>query len=284
MIGRAVNQRDLAQLALHWVGLAWPAIGPETIAASCRASLLVGAPGVVVSTAVVDQLSEIHERLDRIWEQAQSDPSAAVLEVHPPRLELPPAERRRRRGGGQSDLTPVDAPELEPDHAPEPPPAPAPPAPLPRPGARPLRPRAERMAPRPAPEPVEIPPGVTPGGRSAAPGRPADKATADLRSSSPVAEAAAQKAAAPVSADLRSMDPTPPAPPNWLLAAEVAELLDTSEVTIGRWRAAGRFGAEGVGWVKCGRSFYYAPEAVEELESSEVPAGLDDLLSEVRAA
>jgi hypothetical protein len=88
---------------------------------------------------------------------------------------------------------------------------------------------------------------------------------------------------AKVAPDLLEAGPTPP--PNWLLASEVAELLDlASEVTIGRWRAAGRFGAEGVGWVKCGRSFYYAPEAVEELESSEVPAGLDDLLSEVRAA
>lgn len=43
-------------------------------------------------------------------------------------------------------------------------------------------------------------------GRSAAPGRPAEKATADLRSVSPVAEAAAQKAASSVLAEQRRQD------------------------------------------------------------------------------
>ena len=81
--------------------------------------------------------------------------------------------------------------------------------------------------------------------------------------------------------------PEPPKPstppPGWLVAPEVAELLDTTEVSIGRWRSAGRFGGEGEGWVKCGRSFWYAPAAVESLMAGEVPAGLDELLAEVQA-
>jgi hypothetical protein len=278
MVGKQCSLQDQAQLALTWLGLCWHGFSAETIAASCRASLLLG-QSVVMAAAPADQLVEIAERLDAIWEAAQADPAAGVVTVAP-LVELPPAEPRRRRGK-QSDLTPVDdlefdAPELEPDHAPGPyEPEPAPPAPAPEQHRepRPLRPRAERMAPRPAPpapEPVEIPAGVAPAGNPSRPPEPVELQVAPeaLELSRPWPE--------------RCNTSTPP--PNWLLAAEVSELLDISEVTIGRWRAAGRFGAEGVGWVKCGRSFYYAPEAVEELESSEVPAGLDDLLSEVRAA
>jgi hypothetical protein len=239
MIGRTVSQLQLAQLVMHWIGVAWPAISAETIAASCRASLLVGAPGVVVATAPADQLAEIHERLDRIWEQAQADPAAAVLEVHPPLIDLPPlAEPRRRRGR----RWPPKA-EAEPAADPEPLPAPAP---APRREPRALRPASERMAARPAPAPEPEPLAVVPLEPELSP-------------------------------------PSPP-PPGWLLAPEVAELLDTSEVTIGRWRSAGKFGADGEGWAKHGGRYYYSPDAVELLMAGEVPPGLDQLLADVQAA
>jgi hypothetical protein len=83
--------QDQATLAVHWLGLCWSGISPETIAGSCRASLLLGTP-VVLSTAPADQVQEIAERLDRHWQAAQADPSTALVEVAPPLLELPPAK------------------------------------------------------------------------------------------------------------------------------------------------------------------------------------------------
>ena len=54
--------------------------------------LLLGPPGVVLSPAPADQLADVAERLEAIWQAAQHDPSAAVVEVHPPLLDLPPAK------------------------------------------------------------------------------------------------------------------------------------------------------------------------------------------------
>jgi hypothetical protein len=89
---------------------------------------------------------------------------------------------------------------------------------------------------------------------------------------------------APEPAAAAAEPPKPSTPPaGWLLAPEVAELLETSEATVGRWRAAGRFGGEGEGWAKVGRSFRYAPAAVESLMASAIPAGLDQLLAVVKA-
>jgi hypothetical protein len=89
---------------------------------------------------------------------------------------------------------------------------------------------------------------------------------------------------APEPAPAPAEPPPPSTPPaGWLLAPEVAELLETTDVSIGRWRAAGRFGGEGEGWVKSGRSFWYSPAAVESLMAGEVPAGLDQLVADVQA-
>jgi hypothetical protein len=74
-------------MAMELVGLLWPVLGaPETVAATCRASLLVGAPGIVAASSAADQLAEVHERLDEIWHKAQGEPNAGVVELHPPLL------------------------------------------------------------------------------------------------------------------------------------------------------------------------------------------------------
>jgi hypothetical protein len=290
MIGRTVNQRDLAQLALHWVGLAWPAIGPETIAASCRASLLVGAPGVIVATTPADQLAEIHERLDRIWEQAQADPAAAVLEVQPPRLELPPpAEPRRRRGRTGPPKAEVE-PEPDPlqpaentmsdeefealvlasDHGPGP--AEPEPAPAPRREPRPLRPASERMAARPpAPAPAP-PPRVEP------PPLPEHLIPPPAPEPEPELTPAPRREPRP-----RTIAPAPP-PPGWFTAAEAGELLGVEPCSIARWRKSGRLGEEGTGWQRCGQAFFYSAAGIEQAEQGEVPPGLDALVADVQAA
>ena len=85
LIGRKCSLSKTAGMALELVGLLWPVIGaPETVAATCRASLLLGAPGVLMATAPADQVQEIAARLDAIWQQAQSDPAAGRVELPPP--------------------------------------------------------------------------------------------------------------------------------------------------------------------------------------------------------
>ena len=85
LIGRNCRLTDTAGLALELVGLLWPVLGAaETVAATCRASLLLGAPGVLMATAPADQVQEIAARLDAIWQQAQGDPAAGVVELPPP--------------------------------------------------------------------------------------------------------------------------------------------------------------------------------------------------------
>lgn len=76
--------------------------------------------------------------------------------------------------------------------------------------------------------------------------------------------------------------PTPP-PPGWWIAEEVANLVGRDSATISRWRREGQMGAEGSGWQRCGRSYYYAPEVVEQLEQQQIPAGLDQLVADVQA-
>lgn len=87
LIGRDCTLSKTAGLALELVGLMWPVLGSaETVAATCRASLLVGAPGIVAASSAANQLAEVHERLDAIWEAAQNDPAAGRVELHPPTL------------------------------------------------------------------------------------------------------------------------------------------------------------------------------------------------------
>ena len=60
---------------MELMGLLWQTIGsPETVAATCCASPLVGAPGVLMAASPADQLQEVAERVDGIWQQAQVDP------------------------------------------------------------------------------------------------------------------------------------------------------------------------------------------------------------------
>ena len=71
LIGRkVVGMQQTAELGLELFGLIWPAYGPETVAATARASLMLNTP-VVMASAPADQLQEIAERLDAIYEQAQ---------------------------------------------------------------------------------------------------------------------------------------------------------------------------------------------------------------------
>lgn len=212
MVGRPCTLQDQAQLAVHWLGLCWSGMSPETIAASCRASLLLGT-NVVMATDPASQLAEVAERLDAVWEAAQADPSAALLEVAPPLLDLPPRDR--------------------------------PPEPLP-------------VAEVPEPAPMEP---------------------------QPMVEATRQSVADAWGLD---MQPKPVVEPldsaAGLTAHEVAELLGTTRSTVGHWRDKGRFGAEGIGWCRVGNRFRYSVAAVEQLEAGNMPKGLDELLSEVRAS
>ena len=156
LIGRkVVSMQATAELALELFGLIWPAYGPETIAASARASLLLNTP-VVMASAPADQLQEIAERLDAIWEAAQSDPAAAVVTVPAPLLNLV-REPQSRPGRRKAADRPADSLELEvtePTAEPDPEPAPDP-VPPPRRPVEPLRPASERMVRR--PDPVELP-------------------------------------------------------------------------------------------------------------------------------
>jgi hypothetical protein len=106
-VGRRPSLQDQAQLAMWFAGLMWPTLSAEVVAGSCRASLLLGAPGVVMSSAPADQVQEIAERLDDLWQQAQHDPAAAVASVAPPMLDLPPTVSRRGRSRAAVAANPI---------------------------------------------------------------------------------------------------------------------------------------------------------------------------------
>lgn len=89
MIGRPGNLEKCASLAMRWTSLAWCSFSPETIAASCRASLLLNEP-VVAARGLSDQLAEIGERLDAIYEAAQGQPEQLAVRVPMPYLAAPP--------------------------------------------------------------------------------------------------------------------------------------------------------------------------------------------------
>ncbi len=117
LVGRCCNLQQSAELALQWVGLCWAGMSPETIAASCRASLLLER-SVVMSAAPADQVQEIAERLDRIWQEAQADPSGAVVTLPgPPILQHLTTEKQSAQLGRQKKkkvLEPEEVVALEP--------------------------------------------------------------------------------------------------------------------------------------------------------------------------
>jgi hypothetical protein len=97
MVGKTTSPQAQARLAVWFTGLLWPTLSPEVVAGSCRASLLLGPPGVLLAPAPVDQLAEVADRLDAIWEAAQDRPEAAVVESpqvllleRPPETPAPP--------------------------------------------------------------------------------------------------------------------------------------------------------------------------------------------------
>lgn len=116
LIGRPGTLQQSCTLALRWVGLCWPAMSPEVVAASCRASLQLGdPPGVVAGLPLADQLAEIAERLDSIYAAAQAEPSALAVEVRAPVLlaapgVLPEPPPYRRRGPRKREPDPEPDP------------------------------------------------------------------------------------------------------------------------------------------------------------------------------
>lgn len=232
LIGRKqIGLQDTAELAVELVGLLWPVLGsPETVAGTCRASLVLGAPGVLLASSPGDQWSEIHQRLDDIYAAAQADPAAALVEVPAPMLQQvkapdPRLGKKRQlpepedHPGDAEPITqaalvdhPIELPEL-PEWEPEDHPAELAESPDPVMADHPVKP----PEPAPAPEPPAPP--------------------------APAAEV----------------------PAEWLLAADVAELLGISAVTVSRWRLDGRLGAEGQAWLPSGRSYAFEPNQIERL-------------------
>jgi hypothetical protein len=223
---KVVTLQRTAELGLAMVGLLWPGFSPETVAASCRASALLGVP-VVMSTAPADQCAEIAERLDAIYAAAQADPAAGLVEVPAPLLQQvrPPDPRLGRKR---------QRPEPEPE-----------------PEDRPAEPEQITQA-------VLVDDPVEPPAPEPAPSEDPDDLPAAWRDCATPAPAPAPEPPAP---------PTPAAevPADWLLAADVAELLNISVVTVSRWRLDGHLGAEGQAWLPSGRSYAFEPNQIELL-------------------
>lgn len=114
LVGQPCSLQDTATLALELVGLLWPVIGaPETIAATCRASMLVGPPGIVAASPGGDQLAEVHARLDQVWLEAQQHPGAGVVSLPQPVLSevtpIPKPRTPRKPKRAALEPSPADA-------------------------------------------------------------------------------------------------------------------------------------------------------------------------------
>lgn len=232
MIGRPITLQQACRLSMNWAGLCWPAMSPEVIALSCRASLLpgVGPPGVIVAEGLPDQIDEIRARLDGIFEAAKADPSALVVEAHPPMILRPPTEADKRRVG----------------------------RPRKRPGALPLE-EAEPLQP---PDPDELPDVW----RLPEPLEQAEpvELPEPLEEPDPDELPAAWQQPEPDPQPLEVPEVAPP-PPGWFDQFELAQLLEVGTSTISRWRVQGRAGSEGADWCRLGKRFHYAPELAERL-------------------
>jgi len=226
--------QDRARLAVEWLGLCWSGFSAGTIAASCRASLLVG-ENVIVAAAPVDQ---IVEHLDGIWQQADADP-AAVVEVLVPMLETGPVPDQKPRNRRRRPKVQAVEPEA-------------------------LEPAAEVLAVKPAaPSPAadadDLP-------LACSEAEPPAAVPADLEPEPAVEELELELqpvAAEPPESPAAVPEPTPADTINWLGLEETAELLERDKVTVGRWRIAGQLGQEGMGWVAEGRSFLFNPGLIE---------------------
>jgi hypothetical protein len=127
---------------------------------------------------------------------------------------------------------------------------------------RPPDPRIGRKRQRPEPEPEDQPVDPEP---APAPSEDPDELPAAWRDC-----ATPEPAPEPAPPATAQEPPAPPAPAaevpaGWLLAADVAELLGISQVTVSRWRLDGKLGAEGQAWLQSGQSFAFEPNQIELL-------------------
>jgi len=248
-------------MAVEMIGLLWAAIGPETLAASCRASLAVGYPGLLMAAAPFDQAAEIAARLDDIWQAAQDDPSVALVELPSPLLQRVIPESHAGRPRRVLADQPVDV--AEPSEA----------APEGHPGDAEL-----------IPEPVAAE------GKLDVWGFPVDTQAVELENTNiprrgyslslqdidTMAEGGALPAPLPPAPEPEPAPPEPenaPEPPpiplpdttGWFSAADAAELLGLSMGAIARRRRFGQLGQQGVDWLPAGRSIVINPAFIEQL-------------------
>jgi len=250
-------------MAVEMIGLLWAAIGPETLAASCRASLAVGYPGLLMAAAPFDQAAEIAARLDDIWQAAQDDPSVALVELPSPLLQRVIPESHAGRPRRVLADQPVDV--AEPSEA----------APEGHPGDAEL-----------IPEPVAAE------GKLDVWGFPVDTQAVELENTNiprrgyslslqdidTMAEGGALPAPLPPAPEPEPAPPEPenaPEPPpnplpdttGWWSVADAGELLGVHKGTLSRWRLQGRLGLQGVDWMRSGRSFALSPAILDRLLS-----------------
>jgi len=240
LIGRKCTLQQTAELAVEFLGLAWGAFSPETIAGSARASLAVGPPGLLLAAPALDQAAEIAARLDRLWEVAQVDPAAAVVTLAPPMMQqvVPPGKKAGRpKRLPEPELITQSA---EPDHSGD---------------------AAELLQSAPEDHPGDAEP-IT------------QAAAAELDAwGFPVEPAPLPPAPEPEPA-LPEPEPAPEPPPNplpdttgWWSVADAGELLGVHKGTLSRWRLQGRLGLQGVDWMRSGRSFALSPAILDRLLS-----------------
>jgi hypothetical protein len=104
LIGRDVGMQHQARLAMQFAGLGWPGWSVEIIAASCRASVLLGQP-VVVAPPLPEQIEELHRKLYN----AAIDTEVRAVEAPRPFIQLP--ARNPTPGGPESVPTGPTTPE-----------------------------------------------------------------------------------------------------------------------------------------------------------------------------
>ena len=229
------------------IGLLWPAIGPETVAASCRASLAVGPPGLLMAASGGDQWAEIHQRLDDIYAAAQADPSAAVVEMPmAPMLQRVLPESHGCRPRRVRADRPVELPE-PPDQAPE----------------------DHQGEPEPITQTVEADHPVAP---QYLPEWVSEDHPAELPE--PLHQAPADHPSEPEPAAPAA--PATRVPPDWWSMVDAAELLGVHKATVLRWRMVGRLGRQGRDWMRSGRSFAISPALLDRLLSEPAVNGVPE--------
>ncbi|KAF0652400.1 hypothetical protein L107_13865 [Cyanobium sp. Copco_Reservoir_LC18] len=222
---------------------------------AARAEALDNRPAPPTLPELVELANEAHRYLFLAFSPSVIARSCRLsARLHVPVLSVAPLDEQvdsvhqvRWRVHGQTGDVPAAAPAPEPAPCPpglidddhEPPAIAAPVRPK-----RQLRPASERVPGRAAPAPeLEPAPGLEPDPQLEVVQQPEPEAT-----------------------------PLPPAPPGWLTAVEVSELLGCCIATVRNYRHAGKFGREGVGFGRAGKGYRYNPDMVEQLEQGKIPA------------